>query len=71
MSNIECRERVMAGKERGDRARLECVSLFFSIPLTDCGGVESCVIVSRFLYDPGAGSDYVDDELITVSQYPE
>ena len=42
MSNIECREWVMAGKERGDRARLECVSLFFSIPLTDCGGVESC-----------------------------
>ena len=42
---VECGEWVMAGKEckeRGDRARLECVSLAFSIPLTDCGGVESC-----------------------------
>ena len=42
---VECGEWVMAGKEckeRGDRARLECVSLGFPMPLTDCRGAESC-----------------------------
>jgi hypothetical protein len=42
---VECGEWAMAGKEckeRGDRARLECVSLAFLMPLTDCCGVESC-----------------------------
>lgn len=43
---VECGEWVMAGKEckeRGDRARLECVSLAFPTQLADCCGVESCV----------------------------
>ena len=42
---VECGEWVMAGKEckeRGDRARLECVSLAFPMPLTDCRAAESC-----------------------------
>lgn len=43
---VECGEWVMAGKEckdRGDRARLECVFLIFPTQLADCRGVESCV----------------------------
>lgn len=42
---VECGEWVMAGKEckdRGDRAKLECVSLVFPIRLAHCHGVESC-----------------------------
>jgi hypothetical protein len=42
---VECSEWVMAGKEckeRGDRARLECVSLAYPAQLADCRGVESC-----------------------------
>jgi hypothetical protein len=41
---VECGEWVMAGKEckeRGDRARLECVSLAFPMHLADYRGVES------------------------------
>jgi hypothetical protein len=41
---VECGEWVMAGKEckeRGDRARLECVSLTYSTQLADCRRVES------------------------------
>jgi vacuolar protein sorting-associated protein 16 len=41
---VECGEWVMAGKEckeRGDRARLECVSFAFPAQLSDCRGVES------------------------------
>jgi hypothetical protein len=41
---VECGEWVMAGKEckeRGDRARLECVSLTYPAQLADCRRVES------------------------------
>lgn len=43
---VECGEWVMAGKEckeRGDRAKLECVFLLAYPPqLADCRGAESC-----------------------------
>ena len=42
---VECGEWVMAGKEckeRGDRARLEYVSLAYPAQLADRHGVESC-----------------------------
>lgn len=41
---VECGEWVMAGKEckeRGDRAKLECVYLVYHAQLADCRGVES------------------------------
>jgi hypothetical protein len=72
---VECGEWVMAGKEckeRGDRARLECVFFWHILRNSLIPAVQKvAIIMSQFLDRSGAGSDCIDNEIKPVSQYPQ
>jgi Vps16, C-terminal region len=66
---VECGEWVMAGKEckeRGDRARLQCVylSVGFSLLKLLIGAVQEVTcFMSQFIDRPGVGSNRIHDEV--------
>jgi Vps16, C-terminal region len=67
---VECGEWVMAGKEckeRGDRARIECVSSGrFSLRKLLTGAVQEVAwFMSQLVDRPGVGSDRIHDEMNT------